>query len=75
MPIINRLSECGSVELLKDEQGAPMLEFRFKFVRYQLILDDDARTRQVFELLGGSLAPPQQIIEPPKIPKLYARRK
>lgn len=67
------MSEVTNLEL-KDEAGQKIFELQTKFVRYQLILDDDTRLEELIVALGGTLIPKPKAAKPVvRIPKLYSR--
>lgn len=75
MPFVNKLSDVGEISSYVSDDG-PVVELRFKFVRYVLVLDDMNRCEELVAALRAVLDRP---VAPPAssapIPALYARRK
>lgn len=62
---------------ISEEGGVKIIELEFKFARYRLFLDDEAKTKAFMELLMGKIIwPEKEVKEKPKVkmPHFYAKQ-
>jgi len=58
-----------------EKTNQPMIEIEFKFVRYQLIVDDVEVGKKLLELLKTAVEIPQdQQVKGPKMPVFYKNK-
>lgn len=68
MAVQYRLHDVQAVRIV-EERGERMLELQTKYVRYQLVLDDDVRRQQMIEALQSEPVRQQEQKKPVKMPQ------
>lgn len=58
-----------------EEAGVKALELEFRFARYVLVMDDEAKMKELVELLVGKLVWPEKKVEhrKTKLPTFYVQ--
>lgn len=72
MAIKYRISEVFDISL-KKEGGVTSIVFDTRVIRFELVLDDDAKSRELAGLLGIHVNPPPAPKKGVKMPRLYTR--
>lgn len=76
MALTHAVSDIIHVKLDKTKQGFPVIEMEFKFVRYRLVIDDQAKGEQIKKLLDDILDPAARVKgEKLELPKFYKGNK
>jgi hypothetical protein len=74
MPLKYKISDAINMFIDSDANN-PLVEIEFKFVRYQLILDDPVKAAQLATLIREILSKkPQPKGEEMRMPKFYSKR-
>ncbi len=74
MALTHNISDTISIKLDKDKRGFPVIEMEFKFVRYRLVVDDQAKGETIKKLLEEVLNPASRSkSEKVPLPKFYKR--
>jgi hypothetical protein len=75
IPFKYKLSDLVRMDIL-DIGGVKVLELEFRFARYQLILDDEEKTKQLVELFTGKIVWPDKGEKEKKevqLPRFYSK--
>lgn len=68
------LSKAIDIRVQRNVIGQEVLVLAFKYITFELTLDDEEKRRLLMQCLGGSLQRPARSQQPVSLPKMYKDR-